>query len=232
MNELISASCPYGTWEPSTLQWCEQQLCSYIREPANTWSNLGFIFVGIWMIWHCWRTPYGHLRLLGSFGIVLGLMSGFYHATSSFIGEVLDYSAMFFISTFFLAMALARKRSWNYQQVRVAAFMILIPSILLLIKFKIIGAFLFGLQIAGAVILEIDLYKQAEPKAHYRYFFGSIGCFLFAYIVWTLDKERIVCSETTHWISGHAIWHLVNAASLVCMYKFYHQFTLKERPKI
>ena len=29
------------------IKWCEQTLCQFISEPANTWSNLGFLMVGI-----------------------------------------------------------------------------------------------------------------------------------------------------------------------------------------
>jgi hypothetical protein len=230
MEDLINPSCPYAAWEPSTLIWCEQQLCSWVREPANAWSNLSYVIFGIWMINHCWKTKYGHLRLLGSFSILIGLMSFFYHATSSFIGEVFDYSAMFFISTFFICMAIARLRNWSYLKVKWWAVGILIPSIALLVKFKILGAFLFGVQIAAAAIMEIQLYKRFPSKPHYRWAFAAVSLFLAAYGVWTLDKERIVCSPTTHWISGHAIWHLMTAAALLCMYRFYHQFTLNEPP--
>ena len=33
------------------VKWCEAPVCSWITEPANTWSNLAFIFMGIF-IWY------------------------------------------------------------------------------------------------------------------------------------------------------------------------------------
>ena len=227
MNQL-DPSCPWGTWEPSTIEWCEQQICSVIREPANTWSNLGFVFVGIWMLWHCRNSKYGHLRLLGYFSILIGLMSGFYHASSSFIGEVFDYSAMFFISTYFICANLARMRDWTYRKLKIVATLVLIPSILLLIKFKIVGATLFGAQIAVSVLIELRLWKLSAQKPNYRPFLMTLACFLVAYGIWNLDRLKIVCAADFHWFSGHAAWHLLDAAALYFMYHFYSQFTLEE----
>jgi hypothetical protein len=225
---ITDPSCPYTSWAPSTRDWCEQQLCSVIREPANTWSNLAFVFVGIWILYHCRERKFGHLRLMGFFAILLGLMSGFYHATSSFFGEVLDYSSMFFISTFFICVNLARLRDWTYAKLKVAAFLVCVPSIALLVQFKFIGAVLFGLQFFIAQGVEFIIWRRKLSSASYRMVFIGHACFAVAYLIWNLDIHKIVCSPNTHWISGHAVWHVINAFALYFYYHFYRQFTLDE----
>ncbi|MEO8348551.1 MAG: hypothetical protein ABI610_06525 [Acidobacteriota bacterium] len=55
-----------------------------------------------------------------------------------------------------------------------------------------------------------------------------LGCywivFLVAFAFWWLDKARVLCSPGNHWISGHGVWHLLNALALYLVYLFYRQF--------
>ena len=46
----LSPGCPW--YELSELRlpnfdWCEAQRCSYVVEPANAWSNLAYVIVGL-----------------------------------------------------------------------------------------------------------------------------------------------------------------------------------------
>jgi len=34
---------------------------------------------------------------------------------------------------------------------------------------------------------------------------------------------RVWCDPTDHWIQGHAAWHLLSAASLVMLFRFYEK---------
>ena len=36
-----------------------------------------------------------------------------------------------------------------------------------------------------------------------------------------LDVTRVWCDPENHWLQGHAAWHLLSAASLVALYRFY-----------
>ncbi|MEK6554677.1 MAG: ceramidase domain-containing protein, partial [Bdellovibrionota bacterium] len=113
--------CPWSTLAPATLQWCERQLCSWIREPANTWSNLAYIIIGIMILIECRKANLGPQRILGFFAILLGLMSGFYHASGSLIGEIVDLSSMFLISVYIISANYAPLHLWSQKKANICA---------------------------------------------------------------------------------------------------------------
>ncbi len=219
--------CPYSDWAPSTHIWCEEQLCWWIREPANTFSNITYVIIGVLILLSARKYQYPHLKLLGYFTILLGFMSGFYHATSSFFGEVLDYSTMFLISSYALVANLSRFYKWSFKKMSLWAFIILAISVACLVKFRTVGAVLFGLQINAALIVELLLRKKAELKPRYKELLMAVGLFVGSWGVWNLDTHRIVCDPTNHFITGHAIWHIGTGIAIFCIFKFYTQFELK-----
>ena len=36
-----------------------------------------------------------------------------------------------------------------------------------------------------------------------------------------LDVTRVWCDPANHWLQGHALWHLLSAASLYALFRFY-----------
>lgn len=219
--------CLYADWARSTHIWCEEQLCSWVREPANTFSNISYVIIGILILMSARKHAYPHLKLLGWFSILLGFMSGFYHATSSFFGEVLDYSSMFLISSYVLVANLSRMYKWSPKRMTIAAALLFLVSVIGLIQFRTVGAVFFGIQINAALIVELIIRKKASPRPFYKPL--GIACLLFlgAWGIWNLDTHRIVCDPTNHFINGHAIWHVATAIAIWFIYKFYTQFELK-----
>ncbi len=226
-KEIEVNQCPYTEWVPSTHEWCEEKLCSWIREPANTYSNSAYIIVGIIILIKCREKLYPHVKVLGYFAILLGFMSGFYHATSSFFGEVLDYGSMFLISSYLLTANLSRLYKWTPIKMSITASVLFIVSIIGLVQFKTIGAPLFGCQIAVALVIEIYMDRKGHPRPDYKSLIASCVLFLGAYGIWVLDTNKIVCDPTNHFINGHAIWHIATGIAVYFIFKFYAQFELR-----
>ena len=42
--------CPWANWSRPNIKWCEENLCQVITTPANTWSNLVYIIVGLYIL--------------------------------------------------------------------------------------------------------------------------------------------------------------------------------------
>jgi len=156
-------------------------------------------------------------------------MSGFYHASNSFIGEVLDFSCMFLISTYVLCANLARRYSWSYERLRLVAVIVVVSSIGLLVQYQSIGIELFALQLIAGLILEKQMLKINKVETHFIELVYSLGCLGLAYIAWYLDHEKIVCDPDRHWITGHAIWHFLAAVAIVFIYRFYSYFKIEEK---
>lgn len=177
------------------------------------------------------KYTYPHLKMLGWFSIFLGIMSAFYHATSSFFGEVLDYSTMFLISIYLVVANLSRLYKWSPAKVKLVAAALFAVSVVGLIQLKTVGAVFFGIQIWTAVIIELILRKRFAQRPHYKHLGISVALFTVSWGVWNLDTHRIVCDPTNHIINGHAIWHLGTAIAIWYIFKFYTQFELRHEHK-
>jgi hypothetical protein len=75
---LDSASLPPLVRDALARRYHDRVATAVVREPQNTWSNLAFIFVGLWI---AARDRRPHARLLSAALIALGLGSGLYHAS-------------------------------------------------------------------------------------------------------------------------------------------------------
>jgi hypothetical protein len=68
--------------------------------------------------------------------------------------------------------------------------------------------------------------RRIGPRVKYRWLAGYWLVFLTAMTFWWLDKTRVLCSPGNHWISGHGVWHLLDALALYLVYLFYRQFEI------
>lgn len=217
----------YGEWKASTQAWCEERICALVKEPSNTYSNAAYLIVGIYLVSLCRKVPLGHLHLLGFFCILIGLMSGFYHASGSFVGEVFDYSSMYLLSIYFLSMNLRRLYDLESRTLWILALFLLCLSIGSLVTWEVIGSLLFGTQVILALTIEVYLSKIKKVRVKYRALLQGCALFILAYVFWNLDRYRIVCDPNNHILNGHALWHIITAVAIFYIYKFYSQFEFK-----
>jgi hypothetical protein len=91
MNEILT--CPWSGWDPPALSFCEAALCAWIKTPANTWSNLAFIFVGIYILIHEIKQRRLDLIGYGPMCMGVGVFSFLYHASLTRLGEIGDISS-------------------------------------------------------------------------------------------------------------------------------------------
>ena len=97
----------WSDFEPATCMpdacFCEAVRDGLIRQPSNTWSNLGFCLAGVWMAVEWGRQrDVGGLRsveaaLFALAVFLVGVTSGLYHASLTFFGQTLDVQAMYLV---------------------------------------------------------------------------------------------------------------------------------------
>ncbi len=97
--------------------FCEAPRAGWIRQPANTWSNLAFVVAGLAVAWYAvdrarlGLTLGAHPGLATAYAVLVVLLgpgSMAMHATQSDLGGHLDLLSMFLVSAFALAYALMR----------------------------------------------------------------------------------------------------------------------------
>lgn len=218
--------CPWNWLEPATLSFCEASQCGWISQPANSFSSLSYVVLGMFI----WLQPRreSFLRCFGVLACLIGVTSFFYHASNSFLGEFLDIGSMYLFSALILTLNLIRigilsKNNWGKFY-----FPLVLGSLFLLLNFKKIGIWMFGVQVVLFIGLEIYLFFKRKSnglgKIYYKNYLMALGFFSASYIIWLLDFHKVVCSPQNHFFQGHAVWHFLNAFCFYFLYRFYLQF--------
>lgn len=208
---------------------------SIFRTPANTFSNLGYAFVGFYVLayalWDFRRpissnAPYALRRpaLMAYFGFVcvgLGFGSAFMHASLTGIGGWSDIFAMFGSLVAIVAIQWGR---W-FPEIRLGSTRL--PSWPLLIAIAVPvsytlaemhGRYFSDIQIMTGLILTIIAgfgidFTRRRVDIQHRWYILSILAFALAFTIWNLTNANRFTSPDAP-IQGHAIWHVLTACSL------------------
>ncbi len=219
--------CPWDGLAPANLRFCEAQLCGWVTEPANTWSNVGFFVVGVMVILTAARERRRAAGLLGPIAIATGLGSVALHATSTFVGQALDQSSMFLESSLFVVLSAARWRPLARGVLHASYAALAGASIAALLALRTVGVALFAAHVTIFALVELRLYFR-DRGTDYRPLITAVALFVLSLAVWKLDESRLVCDPQNHVLGLHAIWHLLGAASFWFWFRHFAQF---ERPR-
>lgn len=234
----IPAGCPWhelSQYGLPNVNWCEDFVCAWINEPANTWSNLAYVGVAAWIAVVEARKegglPRGPLRWFAPVLVLMGLCSGIYHASNVHITQVLDFLGMYLFCFLLLgingvrlaALSLARLPLWFAGCVTVAT---LGTALAVRAGFPIqsfIGILTLALVVTEALLRSRSRAAQ-KPPAPLRHFFSSLGLLTVAACCSALDVSRTLCDPQNHILQGHAAWHVLSALSLLFAFFHYRQF--------
>jgi hypothetical protein len=222
--------CPWDGFQPATIKFCEEQLCSWITQPANTWSNIGFVIAGIVILRLARADKRAGMHLIGISAIMTGIGSTMFHASSTFFFEFFDLMGMFMISGLLLTLNLQRLFGLSNKAVSAVYVALVTASLGLMLVWNQSGIATFALQITAAMTVELLLHLRRDRIA-YKPFLLMAGTFAASFTSWALDIAKIVCDPGNHILTGHAVWHLLNAVAIYYLYRFYHQFTGDEKGK-
>lgn len=223
----LEAGCP---WEPLSsfwlpnVRWCEAQLCSVVVEPANTWSNLAYVFAGLALLWIGARRDDRTLRIFGAAEIVVGVTSFAFHMSYTGVLQVFDFFGMYVFTNLLLTLnlvrlgALARGRFWIVYGTSV----LVLTALTVALRFT-------AFPIQGIVFVSILTIVATEylqrPRAGLdrRLFLAALATLTVAAGFSAADVTGVFCDPEDHFVQGHAIWHVLGAVSLVFAALFYRQ---------
>ncbi len=222
----------YQNFAKATIKFCEDNLPSSIAQPANSWSILVYVFIGIYLLFISRGHKHLLLKFLWPIVVVIGLFSFIFHASNTFAGQFLDLSSNLLLSSYLLIFNLHRLNAQFFTIRRLfLTFFILISSSLIAMYFIKtinnfdIGILLFALQLFVVLILELHLYKRHTHNYKIHNLIIAFILLMVALTLWLLDFSRIWCDPSTfHLINGHALWHILNGFALIFLYFFYRQF--------
>ncbi len=215
-------------------EFCEADSGGWVKQPMNTWANLGFVVAGIAVGWRA-RVPGAVGARLRSFPglvatyavvvVLLGPGSAAMHATGSTAGGVLDLLSMYLIAGFAAAYAVTR---WWGRDVRF--FWALFAS--LLVGCELVeqlggevpvvhhaGNAVFAALLVVAIVLEVRIWRRDPRAIDIRLGAASVGTLLVAFVIWNLEQH--VWCDPESWLQGHAVWHLLCAVAAYLMFRYY-----------
>jgi hypothetical protein len=216
-----AVTCPWGAFTPTGMKFCEESLCAWVTQPANTWSNVGFLVVAAWIATDTRRDDARRLRWFWTMPAVIGVGSAFYHASGTLLGQAFDLFGMFLFSAF-VVIVNARRSAVLSPRVAPVTFVALVAvSMALMFLDRAAGIVVFTLQITVAGVLELRLYRRRVGRPRYGPLMIMSAVFMAAFALWIADITGAVCDPDNHIFGGHAAWHLGCALSLRFAYLFY-----------
>ncbi len=223
--EAGTAACPWSGWDPGTVQFCEERLCAWVVEPSNAWSSVLYVVLGLYMLVQALRPVAPRSIAVAAAQIMIGVGSFFFHATGTFWGEFVDQFGLFMLSALILACSAAQARHLTARQTVGMYVAIVVASALLLWLVRPIGIPLFAAQLVVGLAWQVLLWRNSEGpiRAAHRPFFLGVGLFLVSFSIWVTDITRLVCDPHNHIVTGHAIWHVLNAICIERLGAFYRR---------
>jgi hypothetical protein len=219
----LPPGCPWSGFTPPNVDWCEEELCAWIVNPANTWSNLAYLALGLWM----WRAARGRadLRLFGPASLAVGAFSFAYHASYTWALQFLDFVGMF-LFCFLVIARNATRLGWieprgepRFFLLGVAGASALVPA---LFELGVAIQLTVAACIAVALVQEGTLVRRAaSPAGRSRAYAAGLALLALAGLASLLDVTRVWCDPASHWLQGHAAWHVLSALALAAFFRFY-----------
>jgi ceramidase len=220
--EPLQPGCPWAELNHSlgqpNLKWCEATQCAWVTEPANTWSNLAYVAAALLMFAWARRDPRASLRLMPVAVAFLAACSLAYHTSSTFAFQVFD----FLFAPLVLNLIRRGTLSPSRGPAAYAAFVLLGVALVfagraLQLRYQL----LIAVGAAAVIGTELVAMPRAARPASYRDFSIAVALLLVAQAFSLLDLTRTWCDPEDHLLQGHAVWHVVSAASLVFVFRHY-----------
>lgn len=223
--------------------FCEAAREGWVKQPANTWSNLGFVLAGLAIAWHAGRTAMGARRRLATayacLVVALGPASAAMHATQSAAGGELDLLSMYLVASFAAAYALMRLagRGTRFFVQLFVAFVAacevigLWPHEVPVVRYA--GNVAFAALLLTAVVVEVRLWRRAgtaESRTDLRWGAASLASILVAFTIWNATKDAWCDPHSL--LQGHAAWHLLDATAAYFLFRLWASEIPKEPPGV
>lgn len=224
--------CPWDQYEPTTIYFCEERLCSWVTQPGNAWSCLAFVIVGGWIMTRHNPKKEPLYFATGIASVLVGWLSFVYHATNVLWGEFLDLGSMYFLSGLMIAFGV--KLRWpmtSYTKLFLGVGALLGLSFLALFQNRHLGIPIFVLQLFAALWLNFTWRKRNPGAIDAAPMKQLLACFALSFAFWVGDVTRLVCDPTNHFSSGHTIWHILNATCVALYYRYLLQHRERLSPE-
>lgn len=217
---------------PRDTCFCEGFREGPVRQPSNTFSNLGFLVVGLACALHAIRNGRpGEGRLLSTafypalFCAALGALgpgSMFLHGGMTAWAGRVDVASMYAFMGVCVALSLSRRYRWRRGAFLAVALACLAVPLAAEAAFEWLTTEVsFGVLIALFLYSELGPQSEATRLPSAEWLKRSAFFFFTAFFVWNLSRKSTspLCDPSSL-LQGHAFWHLFCALGAGCLYPY------------
>ncbi len=238
----------YQLFGPSDgiVEFCETPKPGLIKEPANTWSNLGFIIGGIYAAWllasgkfksnnNSLTRKLFYSLFYPCMVVFLGPGSMLKHATQTPIGGFFDMLSMYMIASFISAYAMQRLFRLSYTQFATIYSFELLCCICAhfttcRIVFDFFGNTAFSFFLGLGILFEVLNIYVRKPSVQIKWVGFSLASLLVSIIVWDLSRTGTSFCDPDSLFQGHAVWHLGTALAAFFLFRYYVSENVESKP--
>lgn len=226
---MMQPGCPWSAlsnaWPPN-VKWCEAQVCGWVVEPANTWSNLAYIAIGLGLLVYAHRHQDSLLRGFGWAEVVVGVTSFVYHMAWNSIFQLFDFLGMYLFVSLLLLLNLIRLGRLDRKRLGVTLTLSVAGLTAVTPLWGWLGAPIQLIVLSMIVAILATEFAMRRESIDRRFFWLSLLLLGVAFAFSVSDVTRLRCNPEDHLLQGHAIWHVLGALSLLASARFYRQFGL------
>jgi uncharacterized membrane protein len=227
----------FGTQSGVAKEFCEGTRPGLIKQPYNTWSNIGFIISGLCIGWLLMTRRFAHNNnsitqspIYGTFYasiiVFLGPASMAMHGSLGELGGFFDMLSMYLVASF--TVAYASERFWSLKPLHfVIIFLVLLTFCIWAdgqsyhIIFDFFGDTVFLVLISITVIIE-TLNSFVKKVQHSKgWIFGAFAALISAFLIWIVSQTGTSLCYPYSPLQGHAAWHILDAVSAFCLFMYY-----------
>jgi hypothetical protein len=227
----VQKGCPWyeaqQEYGAPNVNWCEPTRCSIVNEPANTWSNLGFILFGFLLIKKLNEFKEKTLAHFGWAVIWMGILSLTYHASNNYLMQFLDFVGMYLMTSFVIAFNIQRVMGKDPRKLYSVYWFLVAVNCSMFMVFDItdipVQKTVMG-NVIPLVILDLIAAKKEGSFKLYKFFGLGIVFLVVAQVFSQLDLKRVWCEPDNIFLHGHAIWHVL--ASIGMLFTGFHISTI------
>lgn len=212
--------------------FCEAARDGAVRQPANAFSNAGFVAAGLLVAWRAGRaSALGDVLsrpLATAYAcvvVLLGPASAAMHATQSALGGDLDLLSMYLVASFaagYALMRLLRRGPVFFTQV----FLLLVAGCQLVGLYPhevpvvvFAGNVAFGVLLITAITIEVRLSRRGPARTDLRWGAAALLVMVVAFAIWNASQHGLCDPRSL--LQGHAVWHLLGAASAYLLFRLW-----------
>jgi uncharacterized membrane protein len=237
---LLFAGLIYGWFGvPSGVakEFCEATRPGLIKQPYNTWSNLGFIISGLAIAWLLMTGRFAHNNnnitqssIYGTFYaslvVFLGPASMAMHGSLGELGGFFDMLSMYLVVSFTISYGL--ERLFDLRPLYFVLIFLVVLSFCIWadgapyhIIFDFFGDTVFMSLIIITVLIEAVNSYIRKKHHNKRWVVGAVGALIAAFLIWNVSQTDTPLCDPYSPLQGHAAWHILDAVSAFCLFMYY-----------